>query len=182
MQRLAHRCKAGSLGIWTYKPAYFCDLSVSPPKLPTTCAGHHPRIPRGVIREWFVHGFGAVACEPSGLLNLNRFLPMSMGQARLSRRFETLSPQTVEFRCGFSDKLSLQVDDEVIFAGQNTYAGMSTRHERGYAEPGTHSVRRALQPGTHKLSAVLEVSEPFGWGLTLALRGPRIRLLPANAD
>jgi len=42
-----------------------------------------------------------------------------------------------------------------------------------------HKVGCAVSPDVHRLSAELKVSEGFGWGLLLALRGSGVRWLPA---
>jgi len=122
-----------------------------------------------------------VVCEPSGILNLNRYLPATVSEARLTRRFEAFTNESVEFTFGFSDNLSLQLDDEVLFTGQNTYSDSLNWSERGYVDFNQFSIHRSLAPGIHRLTAVLKVSEPFGWGLSLVLRGGKVRLLAVEA-
>jgi hypothetical protein len=177
--QLAHAGASGRLGLWTYRPAYFSGLRVSAcQELP----GAHvepPRLAADVISEWFLDGFGRVACEPSGVLNLNHYLPAALGEVRLTRRFETQSEGEVELAFGFSDELSLALDGEAVFTGTNTFKGFGSYEERGYAHLGAHSVRLRIEPGVHQLSAALKVSEGFGWGWIVALRGEGIQLLPA---
>lgn len=176
--RLAHRRAAGGVGVWTYRPAYFRDLRIGPaPELPA--AGVLPLAPTGTIAEWSLEGAGVVACEPGGTLNLNRHLPVTAGHARLTRRFETVAAGAVDVAFGFSDDLALQLDGETVYTGTNTFTGFADRAARGYVEPGAHVVRRVLAPGEHTLQAALKVTEGFGWGLHLALRGRHARLLPA---
>lgn len=176
--QLAHAGAPGRLGLWTYRPAYFSRLRVS------ACGGlpgahvEPPRFAADVISEWFVDGFGRVHCEPSGVLNLNRYLPASLGEVRLTRRFETPEGE-VELAFGFSDELSLAVDGEAVFTGTNTFKGFGGYEERGYAHLSAHSVRLRLEPGVHQVSAALKVTEGFGWGWIVALRGEGIQLLPA---
>jgi hypothetical protein len=180
VERLAHLAGAGLCGLWTYRPAYFCDLRASPCDGLEIPHGQVPRAAPGTIEAWFVEGYGVVACEPNGVLNLNRYLPVSIGQVRLVRRFEMGTEGAVTFKCGFSDTLSLELDGQEVFSGEHTFKGFADRAARGYAELGTESIRQALAPGTHCLSAVLRVSEGFGWGLTLAAHGEGLRWLPAE--
>jgi hypothetical protein len=180
VEQLAHPAAAGLFGLWTYRPACFCDLRVS------TCdglempRGEMPSASEGSVDAWFVEGYGVVACEPNGAINLNRYLPISLGDARLTRRFEMPKGGTVTFDFGFSDALSLELDGQVILSGENTFKGFADRAARGYVELGMQSLRQKLAPGTHSLAAALRVSEPFGWGLALAAHGEGLRWLPAD--
>jgi hypothetical protein len=140
-----------------------------------------PRAVEGAVQAWFVEGYGVVTCEPNGVLNLNRYLPISLEEVRLIRRFETPEGGDVTFEFGFSDHLSLELDGQAICDAENTFKGFADRAARGYAEPGTHSLRQEMSPGTHCLAAKLRVSEAFGWGLALAARGKTLRWLPAES-
>jgi hypothetical protein len=180
VEKLAHPTTAGLFGLWTYRPAHFCSLRVS------TCDGLD--IPRGempsasedTVGPWFVEGYGVVTCEPHGVINLNRYLPTSLGEVRLTRRFETTEGGAVTFEFGFSDALTLELDGQVIFSGENTFKGFADRAARGYVELGMQPLRQELAPGRHCLTAVLRVSEPFGWGLALAAHGEELHWLPAE--
>jgi hypothetical protein len=180
VERLAHPAAAGLFGLWTYRPAYFCALRVS------TCDGLEmprggmPSAAEGSVDAWFVEGYGVATCEPNGAINLNRYLPISLGDARLTRRFETPEGGAVTFDFGFSDALSLELDGQVIFCGENTFKGFADRAARGYVELGMQSLRQELAPGKHSLAAALRASEPFGWGLALAAHGEGLHWLPAD--
>jgi hypothetical protein len=180
VQRLAHSGTAGRFGVWTFRPAYFCDLRVSSCERLETQAVESPSIAEGVVGTWFVEDYGVVTCEPNGVVNLNRYLPASLGKARLVRRFEVSEEAEIAFEFGFSDVLSLELDGEVVCRAQNTFRGFDDRAARGYVELGTGAVRRMLEIGSHHLAAELSVSEGFGWGLILAARGPGLRWLPAE--
>jgi hypothetical protein len=178
--RLAHGKRAGLAGLWTFKPAYFCGLRIS-----ECCELLHsrwraPKAPQGLIEEWFLEGFGVVRCEPGGVLNLNRHLPVSTDEVVLTRQFESVSGGQVQLGLGFSDQLSLELDGEVILGGSNTFAGFADYGARGYAYAGMDTVPRMVTEGIHRLSARLRVTELFGWGLILALKGENVRLLPAT--
>jgi hypothetical protein len=178
--RLAHPAKKGFVGIWAFRPAYFCGLRVSTCEELPEYELHDPVAPQGVISDWFLEGFGTVKCEPSGILNLNRYLPLSVGEVRLTRQFQALSGEDLELALGFSDELSLQLDDEVIFTGKNTFVGFGNYQERGYAYPKMRSISRPVTRGTHRLTAILKVTEGFGWGMVLSVKGGDVRLLPAR--
>jgi len=181
VERLAHPAAAGLFGLWTYRPAYFCDLRVSTCDGLDISQGEMPSAAEDAVGAWFVEGYGVVTCEPNGVLNLNRYLPISLGEVRLTRRFETQGGK-VTFEFGFSDALSLELDGQVIFSGENTFQGFADRAARGYAELGTQSIQQVLKPGPHRLTAALQVREPFGWGLALAAHGEKgeLRWLPVE--
>jgi len=180
VERLAHPTEAGLLGLWTYRPAYFCDLRVSTGDGLDIPQGEMPSAAEGTVEAWFMEGYGVVVCEPNGVLNLNRYLPISLGEARLTRRFEMSEEGAVRFEFGFSDALSLELDGQVIFSGEHTFKGFEDRAARGYAELGMQSLQQGLSPGRHYLTAVLQVSEPFGWGLALAVHGEGLHWLPVE--
>jgi hypothetical protein len=180
VERLAHPAAAGRIGLWTFRPAYFCDLRVSPCAELAVPPGETPPAIASAVGAWFVEGYGVVTCEPNGLLNLNRYLPASLGQVRLVRRFELAQAGEVEFGFGFSDVLSLQLDGEELFSGEHTFHGFADRASRGYVEPGMAAVRLALPTGAHHLVAELRATEGFGWGLVLTARGPGLRWLPVE--
>lgn len=176
--QLAHRPSSGLVGIWTYQSAYFSNLRLLPPQ-PIPDPDLEETLSPGTLTEWFVDGFGRVACEPSGVLNLNRYLPASLGQVTLRRHFELPAADEVELAFGFSDELSLAVDGGVVFSGTNTFKGLDSYEERGYVDLNAHAVHLPLEPGLHNLAATLKVTEGFGWGMILALSGEGIQLLPA---
>jgi len=178
--RLAHRPKKGPVGIWTFRPAYFRDFRVSACQALPDLNWHRPVAPKGVVSEWFLEGFGTVECEPSGILNLNRYLPISLEEVHLTRQFEAPSDKALELAFGFSDELSLQLDDQVIFTGKTTFIGFSNYQERGYVDSEMHSVRQPVTKGIHRLTAKLKVTEGFGWGMILSIQGGDVGLLPVG--
>lgn len=180
VEKLARTAETGLLGLWTYRPAYFFDLRVSARDGADIPRGETPSAAEGSLDAWFVEGYGVVTCEPNGVINLNRHLPMSLGEVRLTRRFEIPESADVTFKFGFSDKLALMVDEQMIFSGEHTFRGFADRAARGYVESGMQSLRRLLAPGVHRLTAVLRVTEAFGWGLALAAHGEGLRWLPVE--
>jgi len=87
---------------------------------------------------------------------------------------------TLELEFGFSDELTLQIDDQVIFTGQHIFHDVPEWDQRGYVAS-THRVQHIVAPGRHQLSATLKGTEPyFGWGLIVNLHAAHVRLLPAN--
>lgn len=178
---LAHEPREGSVGIWSFRPAYFSGFTVSECRDWPVSEGFDPVVPEGIVDQWFIEGFGTVECEPNGVLNLNRYLPRSIEEVLLTREFEVLSSdEALELAFGFSDELTLELDHDVIFTGKNTFVGFGSREERGYTEAGMHSVSRSVSRGMHSLSARLGVTEAFGWGMILAVLGGDLRLLPAG--
>ena len=85
----------------------------------------------------------------------------------------------VTFHFGFSDELSLQVDDRVVYSGQHTWKDTSEWSERGYASTDQH-VSCDLSRGVHTVTAVLKATEYFGFGMALRIEGAPHSLLPAE--
>jgi len=170
------------VGLWTYLPAYFSYLRIwdDIPNMSSITSPAPPEPPApGVLSEWFLEGFGKVACETSGILNLNRYLPVSVDQVRLVRWVELVESANLTFNLGFSDELSFQVDEQEIFTGQNLFQPSPIWSERGYVSM-DQSVCQSLSPGLHKLVATLKAREFFGFGLALGIEGGEYRLLPAH--
>jgi hypothetical protein len=182
VERLAHSVAEGQIGLWTFRPAYFCELQVVDCKKLDVPSGKVQSVAEGVIEDWFVEGYGMVSCEPNGAVNLNRYIPISMEKARLIRSFETSEGGEIRFDFGFSDVLTLELDGEVVYYGEHRFAGFTDRAERGYAELGMETVSAVVAPGKHELAAELEVSEGFGWGLVLSARGEGLSLLPVESS
>ncbi len=178
--RSAHAQASGTIGLWTYLSAHYCDLRVTTLEhdLPATASGRP--IDPGNIAAWFVEGYGSIACEPTGILNLNRYFPVALGEVRLTRSIDVLAEGSIGLDVGFSDELTLQIDAEVIFTGRHLFQGMSNDWAtRGYVEPTTH-LQHIVAPGRHRLTAILKATEYFGWGLIVNLRGDNFKLLPAS--
>ncbi len=134
VERLARPVSTGPFGLWTFRPACFCDLQVSTCGEGEIARGEVVGAASGVVDAWFVQDYGVVSCEPNGALNLNRYLPSTVGEARLSRSFDMAKAGDVRFEFGFSDALSLELDGEVILNGGNTFKGFEDRAARGYVD------------------------------------------------
>lgn len=178
--RSAHTQLSGPIGLWTYLPAHYCDLRVTSLEHDLPPAAPSPSPDSSNLDAWFVEGFGSIACEPTGILNLNRYFPLALGEVRLTRSIDVLTAGSIALDVGFSDELTLQIDDEVIFTGRNLFQGISNEWAtRGYVEPATR-VQHTLTAGRHRLTAILKASEYFGWGLIVNLHGNNIRLRSAS--
>jgi hypothetical protein len=180
VEQLAHPHLPGRVGVWTYKPACFRVLRLTSNGLLPGATSGTQHLLAGVLSEWFLDGHGRVRCEPNGVLNLNRHLPLAVGEVRLLRSFELAASGEVEITFGFSDELSLAVDGRECFTGANTFKGFGSYEERGYASSDAHKVSLLLKAGTHELSARLKVTEGFGWGMVLKAAGAGLRWLPAT--
>lgn len=182
VNQLAHDHRTGLVGLWTYLPAYFANLCIrdDPPDFSSYSLPVLPKNPvKGTITEWFLEGFGKATTEPSGILNLNRYLPISTGEVRLVRDIAIESGETVTFQVGFSDELTLQIDEETIFQGENLFHSSPHWEERGYVSP-TQLVSHSLSKGLHQITAILKAKEYFGFGMTMVVQGEHFTLLPAN--
>jgi hypothetical protein len=182
VSQLAHGYQTGLVGLWTYMPAHFSKLCIwdDLPGLSSISFPASPEKPSpGTLTEWFLEGFGKVTCEPSGILNLNRYLPITAEQVRLVRWIEMLESGSLTFSIGFSDDLLLQIDDQVIFTGQNIYQSSPNWADRGYVSMG-QQVSHPLSQGPHSITATLKAKEFFGFGMALGIEGGDYRLLPAH--
>ena len=83
------------------------------------------------------------------------------------------------FHLGFSDEITLQIDGEEVFTGENLFHVSPKWEERGYVRP-DQAVSRYLSQGTHRLTAILKAREYFGFGLALRLEGAGYHWLPAE--
>lgn len=179
INKLAHGYQTGLVGLWTYLPAYFSNLRIwddAPDWSAYTFPTPTDEIALGMITEWFLEGFGRVACEPGGVLNLNRYLPNTVDQARLVQWIEMEENGSLDFNFGFSDELTLEVDGQVIFTGENLWHDTPDWSERGYVSM-DHQVSHPLSQGRHCLTATLKTREPFGFGMALAIGGGQYSLL-----
>lgn len=175
ISRLAHRVGSGFIGIWSYLPAYFANLRFAPEKT-ATVAHEGAAVAKGLIDEWFVEGYGRVACEDNGMLNLNRYLPVTLTEARLTRRLVAERKTQVRLTFGFSDTLKLALDDQALFEGEHLFR--PKENNQGYVGL-DQTLEWTLPAGEHILSATLGRAEYFGWGMIMALQGEDVRLLPA---
>ena len=179
--RLAHAHGSGGVGLWTYLPAHFAHMQVwddAPPDLPEV-SGAPEAAPAGCVTEWFLEGFGVVACEPNGILNVNRYLPATVEEVRLVRWLETPEPLSLEMRVGYSDELTLEVDGQAVFSGRHVFHSSPKWEERGYVEA-RERVHVTLAPGRHQLAATLRMTELFGFGMIVNLGEGVKTLLPAG--
>jgi hypothetical protein len=167
VEPLSQSIPTGRIGLWSYKPAFFSNLRVWDETPGIFSAGFpvHPIAPApGTVDGWFLDGYGAMSCEPNGILNLNRYLPAFTYEVKLVRRFEMADDGTLASQIGFSDELSLQVDGKVIFSGECTWKDTPEWSDRGHASM-EHRVEFELSRGVHTLTAGLKASESFGYGV-----------------
>lgn len=179
---LAHNHLSGLVGLWTYLPAFFSYLRVgNDPSdyLLGLTEESQGTIADGIVDSWFLEGFGVVDTEPSGILNLNRYLPVSTKEVKLTRQIALPLAGELQFTLGFSDEVEFQVDGEVIFRGENLFKDSPRWEERGYVSL-DRQVTHPLSSGTHQLTAVLKAKEYFGYGMALRIEGDKYRLLPAD--
>lgn len=180
--RLAHAHSSGGVGLWTYLPAHFARLQVwddAPPDLSGVSSAVLEAAHADCVAEWFLEGFGVVACEPTGILNVNRYLPSTVEEVRLVRWLETRSERDLDMRVGHSDELTLEVDGQRVFSGRHVFHSSPKWEERGYVEA-RERVHVTLAPGLHQLTATLRVTELFGFGMIMNLGEGITALLPAG--
>ena len=180
VETLAHSRQTGMLGLWTFQPAYFSQLRASECRSVEAPQAESPSAPADMVEVWFLDGYGVVECEANGVLNLNRFVPASLEEVRLVRRFSMEQEGPVTFEFGFSDTLSLELNGEEVFQGEFKFTGFENRKARGYVEPEMVRVEQLISVGDHELAAVLGVNEGFGWGLAMLVAGEGLSWLPAE--
>ncbi len=181
--RLAHGHQAGRVGLWTYLPAHFSNLRIWD-DTPDWTAISFPDLDEsampGMVTEWFLEGYGTVACEPGGILNLNRYLPVSVTEVRLMRQVEVLEDGNFSFHTGFSDELTLQVDEQVIFSGVNLF-NSSPKWRRAWLREGGQPGEPSFATGSAHHQRNVEGkgilrfwigAQDRGQGISVAARGP----------
>jgi len=182
VNRLAHTHQSGLVGLWTYLPAYFSNLRISdnsPEFLSSSKQESIEDSVPGTVTEWFLDGFGVVDTEANGILNLNRYLSISEKEVKLLREVDIHKDGRFIFNVGFSDQLTLQIDNEDIFNGENLYHDSPKWEERGYVSPDLQ-ISHHLSKGIHRLTAILKAKEYFGFGIALNIEGGEYRYLPAQ--
>ncbi len=176
VETLAHQHSSGTVGLWTFKPALFRNLRISAPKDITGAKGAHPQIPPGTVTSWQLQDGKILECEPTGILNLNRHMPLSPEAVKISRSFHLPAPAKVHIGFGFSDNLALFIDGKEMFRGSNVFKGFKDLPSRGWVTPDRETLELQLPAGNHRVEVELKAAEPFGWGIILTLNGPGLRL------
>ncbi|MEE4193630.1 MAG: hypothetical protein V2J07_00380, partial [Anaerolineae bacterium] len=182
VNELAHPHQTGFVGLWTYLPAYFSNLRISDTVCDALISGKFEdkmQSVDGTITRWFLEGFGVVETESTGILNLNRYLPISVNEAKLRLKIEMPKDGRLVFHVVFSDVLTLQIDDIPLFQGENIFHNSPAWGERGYVSM-TQRIDCALKKGIHTLTAVLQRTEYFGFGIMAAIEGDDYSLLPVQ--
>ncbi|MEF2965357.1 hypothetical protein V3851_05880 [Paenibacillus sp. M1] len=177
---LAHDHKEGFIGLWSYKPAYFRDFRISDscndiinPVEATTVHKHNS----GFVEAWFLHGYGRVESEANGIVNLSRFLPETVSEANLTRKFVCHEVGEMTLAFGFSDEISIKVDGELQFAGEHKFKSSPNWADQGYVSP-DRQVKLSLPTGVHQIEILIRRTEPFGFGFIFALTGGNYELMP----
>lgn len=168
--QLAHGHEKGLIGLWSYKPAYFRDLRISDSSRISDMnfIDTNESMPEGVITKWFLHDYGLVTCEANGRLNLHRYLPASVSEARLTRKFELNNESTVTLKFGFSDEITLFIDEKIVFEGEKKFTISSEWNDQGYVSF-SHELTLPLSSGAHCIDIRLKRTETFGFGFCLSL-------------
>lgn len=182
VNQLAHNHKTGLLGLWTFLPAYFSNLRIGDDPIEIGSSldqESKDQLPQGMVTEWFLEGFGVVATEANGILNLNRYLPNFGQEVKLIREINVQKAGDFIFNVGFSDQISFQIDGEVVFTGENIFHTSPKWEERGYVKP-DQQISHSMSQGTHRLTATLKAKEYFGFGIALNIEGTGYSLLPAH--
>jgi hypothetical protein len=174
--QLACDHQTGLLGLWTYLPAYFRNLRITDDKPGViTSSGMVDSHPSGMMTEWFMDDYGLVRTENNGILNLNRYISVPQNEIRLTREFELLEDDNINFEFGFSDHLRLQLDDIEIYSGEHLFHTGLVWENRGYVSL-NQQVQLKLTKGIHRITAVLEAKEYFGIGLMMKISAENYRL------
>lgn len=182
VQNLAWHTTAGNIGLWADSPCHFANLEVCGISMPDreACgefqANAQPE-PK-TITQWVAQDYGIVACEPHGILNLNRYFPLSRKEVVLRRDFELCNRATVSISFGLSDDATLSIDGLALYTTTKPYRPTAGLAGMGYIMPDTCFMTRELDPGVHCLEVKLRVLEPFGWGLVLSMEGDGLSILP----
>lgn len=179
--QLAHAHNKGLIGLWSYKPAYFRDLRISDTSRSTDLdfIETNQPMPEGVITEWFLHDYGRVACEENGNFNLHRFLPASVSEARLTRKFALDKESTVTLKFGFSDEIHIFIDGEIVFEGEKKFKVSPEWNDQGYVSL-SNELSLPLSSGIHLMDIRLKRTEMFGFGFCLSLLNGQYDLLSCD--
>ena len=98
---------------------------------------------------------------------------------RLQRDIELSQDGELTFTLGFSDELTLQVDGQEVYHGENLWHNTPVWSERGYVSLDQQLTQR-LTKGRHRLTTILKMKEYFGYGMALRVEGNNYQFLPAR--
>lgn len=175
--QLVHDQKEGLIGLWSYKPAYFRDLRIrKKSSIANVSMKALDYLHEGAIKDWFLEGYGRIASEYNGNVNLHRFLPSKVTEVKLTRRFELMNDSEIILKFGFSDEIAIWIDEETVFTGENKFTASPEWKDQGYVYL-DKQMTIPLNSGIHTIEVNLKRTEPFGFGFCMSLFGESCRLL-----
>jgi len=189
--KLKHRIRSGSVGVYSYHPATFKNLKVTKYRASSTLKketseslkdksyltewtmsapykyskSHDiPSINKG-ITKWHI-----IEEENSYLINLNKHFAKTASQNTILAKviINSTKAQCKKLYLGYSDKIRVCLNAEVLFEGDNSYIASDNYTDRGYVLEKHNTIELQLGKGVNEL--IMEVSEDkFGWGFIAQL-------------
>ena len=193
--RLRHASPSGEIAFWARvnnRPgewaAALSNISVRPAatSLPRT---DPPPPLAGLVTGWQVAGpvagmsrpitsvpsdvkWTAVACEESGLVNLNRVFRAKPQEGRFTAFLRTMIASAGAKRMpagiGYSDDVTVFVNGEVVYSGVNGWESRAPGFA-SFVDPRFERVWLPLRAGVNEIILAVTDDQLFGWGASMSM-------------
>jgi len=190
--KLKHKIKSGSAGVYSYHPAVFKNLKITKletnPKCKNALTPHATNQP--YISQWHIsepydnyyqaqsiqelsksqNKWSKINADEDNLINLNQhFTKTPKGNTVLAKvTIHSESTQNKQLKIGYSDKVRVCLNSDMLFKGDNSYKASARYEDRGYVLDGQTTIELPLKKGVNEL--LIELAEDkFGWGFIAQL-------------
>jgi hypothetical protein len=193
--RLRHRSASGEVGFWARvnnRPgewaAALSNISIRPA---TTSLPRTEPAPTdaALVTSWEVAGpmaatarpiallptdltWSPVACEESGLVNLNRLFPAKPQQGRFTAFLRTSvtipSARRLLAGVGYSDDVTVFVNGEPIYSGVNGWESRAPGFA-SFVDPRFERIWLPLRAGINEIVLAVTDDQLFGWGASMSM-------------
>jgi hypothetical protein len=193
--RLRHASPSGEVGFWARvnnRPsewaAALSNISIRPAA--TSMGRLEPAPPQaGVVTSWQVAGpvpavsrpidslpqglnWTPVACEESGLVNLNRLFPAKPQQGRFTAFLRTTLTAAAARRVlagiGYSDDVTVFVNGEPLYSGVNGWESRAPGFA-SFVDPRFERIWLPLHAGMNEIVLAVTDDQLFGWGASMSM-------------
>ncbi|MFB6340957.1 hypothetical protein ACE1ET_04520 [Saccharicrinis sp. FJH62] len=190
--KLKHDYSSGSIGVFSYHPAYFANLKVTksdtvlslkpeptPPSNKAYISGwlisepynnYDFNLEKPFLNDSIVSKWHKINTEENYLMNLNRHFTFSKSKNTVLAKviINSKKPQKKKLYVGYSDKIKIYLNNNSLFTGDNSFHESDKFEDRGYVLDKHQMTELPLQAGKNEL--ILEISEKkFGWGFIAQL-------------
>ena len=186
--KLKHKITQGPIGVFSHHPGIFANLSVT--KIDTNYV-KAKEIKKSLVKSsyltrWLISepfnnanwdskklnlndslkgNWQIINAEEGNLINLNRYYVRSGKHNTILAKviIDSKKEQTKKLYFGYSDKIKIFLNSNMIFSGDNSYKESDRWDDRGYVFDDNEIVELLLKKGKNEL--IMQIyEEQFGWG------------------